>query len=122
MLVDEIAALFSIPDLCEALLDYIQHVNGADNGYIRMLGGCHYAIRGCQLPFTHLQVWNKFHLKDTAYHFPHNSLPSKTVNASPPFNEWILGQCDPVITNLDLNFKWLYSELRGMRLIAYILH
>ena len=62
MLVDKVAALFSIPDLQEASSDYIQHVNRADNGYIRTVGGCHYAIRGCQLPFTHLQVWNKFHL------------------------------------------------------------
>ena len=104
MLVDDVAALFAIPDLREALSDYIQRVNRADDGYIRTLGGRRSAIRGCQLPFTHLQVWNKFRLQNTAYHFPYDPLPSKTVNASPSDDEWILGRYDPVIANLDPDF------------------
>jgi hypothetical protein len=116
MPVDEVATLFDIPDLREALSDYIQRINKADDGYIRTLGGRRSALSGCQLPFTHLQVWNKFCLQNTAYHFPHNPLPSKTVNASPPSNEWILGHYDPVIVNLDPDFKWPHSGLKGMRL------
>jgi hypothetical protein len=123
MPIDEVATLFDIPDLREALSDYIQRVNRSGDGYIRALGGRRSAVKGCQLPFTHLQVWKKFRLQNKSYEYPHNPLPSKTVNASPPSNEWILGRYDPVIANLDPDFKWPHSGLEGMRLfIFYIDH
>jgi len=119
MLIDEVAALFDIPDLREALSDYIQRINKVDDGYIRTLGGRRSALRGCELPFTHLEVWKKFHLQNKAYHFPHNPLPSKTINASPPSKEWTLGRYDPVIANLDPDFNWPQSGLKGMNLIIF---
>jgi hypothetical protein len=124
MVVDDVAALFNIPDLRPALSDYIQRVNRSNNGYIGALGGRRSASEGCKLPFNHLQVWKKFRLQNAAYHFPHDPLPSKTVNASPPLNEWILGRYDPVIANLDPDFKWPHSGLEGMAPyeIVYILH
>ena len=68
MPIDEIATLFNIPDLREALSDYIQRIGNANHGYIRVLGGCRSASRGSQLPFTHLQVWKKVLLQNKVYH------------------------------------------------------
>ena len=125
MLIDDVAALFSIPDLREALSDYIQRIDRAEDGYIRALGGRRSGIRGCHLPFTHVQVWKKFRLQNKAYHFPHSPLPSKTINASPPDDGWIMGRYDPVMANLDPDFKWPHSGLKGKimtSLIFYIVH
>jgi hypothetical protein len=119
MLIDEVAALFDILDLREALSDYIQRINRVNDGYIRTLGGRRSALRGCELPFTQLEVWKKFRLQNTAYHFPHDPLPSKTVNASPPSKEWTLGRYDPVIANLDPDFNWPHSGLKGTNLIIF---
>ncbi|KAF8800624.1 hypothetical protein BYT27DRAFT_7262783 [Phlegmacium glaucopus] len=85
--INDIATLFNTPDLHEALSNYIQCITNANNGYIRVLGGRHSASQGSQLPFTHLQVWKKLCLQNKAYHFPHETLPSKTVNACPPSGE-----------------------------------
>ncbi|KAF8809172.1 hypothetical protein BYT27DRAFT_7222697 [Phlegmacium glaucopus] len=111
--------LFNIPDLHEALSDYIQCIANANNGYIRVLGGRRSASQGSQLPFTHLQVWKKLHLQNIAYHFPHETLPSKTVNACPPSGEWELGRYNPVIINLDPDFEWPHSRLEGMDIIDF---
>ncbi|KAF8800937.1 hypothetical protein BYT27DRAFT_7227077 [Phlegmacium glaucopus] len=111
--INDIATLFNIPDLHEALSDYIQCIANANDGYIRVLGGRRSASQGSQLPFTHLQVWKKLHLQNKAYHFPHETLPSKTVNACPPSGEWELGRYNPVIVNLDPDFEWPHSRLEG---------
>ncbi|KAF8801574.1 hypothetical protein BYT27DRAFT_7261911 [Phlegmacium glaucopus] len=96
--INDIATLFNIPDLHEALSNYIQCITNANDGYIRVLGGRRSASQGSQLPFTHLQVWKKHRLQNKAYHFPHETLPSKTVNACPP--------SDP-------DFEWPHSRLEG---------
>ena len=117
MPIDEIATLFNIPDLHEALSDYIQRISNVNDGYIRALGGRRSASRGVQLPFTHLQVWKKFRLQNKAYHYPHETLPPKTVNACPPSGEWKLGRYDPVIVNLDPDCEWPRSGLEGMYIL-----
>jgi hypothetical protein len=114
MPINEIATLFSIPDLHEALSDYIQRITNANDEYIRVLGGRRSASRGSQLPFTHLQVWKKLCLQNKAYHYPHETLPSKTINACPPSGEWELGRYDPVIVNLDPDREWPHSGLEGL--------
>jgi hypothetical protein len=113
MPINDIATLFNIPDLHEALSDYMQRISNANDGYIRVLGGRRSA-RGSQLPFTHLQVWKKLRLQNKAYHYPHETLPSKTINACPPFGEWELGRYDPVIVNLDPDCEWPHSGLEGL--------
>ena len=113
MPINDVATLFNIPDLHAALLDYIQRTSNND-GYIRVIGGRRSTSRGSQLPFTHLQVWKKFHLQNKAYHYPHETLPSKTVNACPPSGEWELGRYDPVIVNLNPDYEWPHSGLEGM--------
>ncbi|KAF8808091.1 hypothetical protein BYT27DRAFT_7097852, partial [Phlegmacium glaucopus] len=109
------------PDLHEALSDYIQCIANANDGYIRVLGGCRSASQGSQLPFTHLQVWKKLRLQNKAYHFPHETLLSKTVNACPPSGEWELGRYDPVIVNLDPDFEWPHSRLEGHQVVELCL-
>jgi hypothetical protein len=119
MPINDIATLFNIPDLHEALSDYIQRISNANDGYIRVLGGRRSASRGSQLPFTHLQVWKKVRLQNKAYHYPHETLPPKTVNACPPSSEWELGRYDSVIVNLDPDCKWPNSGLEGMNILDF---
>jgi hypothetical protein len=113
MPINDIATLFNIPDLHEALSDYMQRISNTNDGYIRVLGGRR-SVRGSQLPFTHLQVWKKLRLQNKAYHYPHETLPSKTVNVCPPSGEWELGRYDPVIVNLDPDCEWPHSGLEGL--------
>jgi hypothetical protein len=112
MLIDNVATLFKILDLHEALSDYMQHIDGANDRYIRTLGGCHSACLA--LLFTHLQVWKNFHLQNKAYHYPHETLPSKVVNACPSSGDWEWGQYNPVIANLDPACEWPNSSLKGL--------
>ena len=114
MSVDDVANLFDIPDLREALADYIQRISGANDGYIRTLGGRRSAPQGSALPFTNLKVWKKFRLQNKSYHYPHETLPSTAINACHPCGEWKLGQYDPVIANMDPTFNWPQSGLKGM--------
>ncbi|KAF8817000.1 hypothetical protein BYT27DRAFT_7325734 [Phlegmacium glaucopus] len=112
MLIDDVATLFNIPDLCEALSNYMQCII-TDDGYIRALGGRRSASQG-PLPFTHLQIWKKFCLQNKAYHYPHETLRSEAVNACPPSGKWELGRHDPVIANLDPACEWPHSGLKGL--------
>lgn len=119
MPINDIATLFNIPDLHEALSDYIQRISNVKDGYIRVLGGRRSASRGSQLPFTHLQVWKKFRLQNKAYHYPHETLPPNTVNVCPPSGEWNLGRYDPVIVNLDPDCEWPHSGLEGIHILDF---
>ena len=114
MPINDIATLFNIPDLHEALSDYIRHIANTKDGYIRVIGGCCSATQGSQLLFTHLQVWKKLRLQNKVYHYLHETLPSKTVNACPPSGEWNLGRYDPVIVNLNPDCEWPHSSLEGL--------
>ena len=119
MPINDIATLFNIPDLHKALSDYIQRISNANDGYIRVLGGRRSALQGTQLPFTHLQVWKKVRLQNKAYHYPHETLPPKTINAYPPSGEWELGRYDSVVINLDKDSEWPQSGLEGMDILYF---
>ena len=118
MPINDIATLFNIPDLYGALLDYIRRITNTNDGHIRVIGGRRSAAasasQGSQLPFTHLQVWKKLRLQNKAYHYPHETLPPKTINACPPSGEWKLGRYDSVIVNLIPDCEWPYSGLEGI--------
>jgi hypothetical protein len=58
-------------------------------------------------------------LQNKAYHYPHETLPPKTVNACPPSGEWELGRYDPVIVNLDPDCEWPHSGLEGMDILDF---
>jgi hypothetical protein len=111
MLIDNVATLFKILNLCKALSDYMQCIDGANDRYIRTLGG--HCSACLALPFTHLQVWKNFCLQNKAYHYPHETFPSKVVNACPPSGDWEWGRYDPVTANLDPACKWPNSGLKG---------
>ncbi len=114
MSINETAVLFDIPDLHQALVDYLQRLSKVNDGHIRVLGGRRSGTsKDIHLPFTHLQVWKKIRLQNKAYHFPHQAMPSRTVNACPPLGEWVHGHYDPIIVNLDPTNKWPHSGLKG---------
>ena len=64
-------------------------------------------------------MWKKFRLQNKAYHYPHETLPPKTVNACPLSGEWELGRYDQVIVNLYPDCEWLRSGLEGMDIIDF---
>jgi hypothetical protein len=59
MTVEDAAAMFDLPDFRPALGDYMIRLAG-QNGepFIKTVGGRRYSHQGCQLPFTHIEVWN----------------------------------------------------------------
>lgn len=114
MLVDEVASKFSIPDLREALADYIQRIESSGSHLVTSLGGRRSSNKGCDLPFTHLEVWKKVRIQRKSYHFPHRPLPAKTINASPPESNWTFGRHDVAVANLNPSCEWPHSGIKGI--------
>lgn len=94
-------------------------ITNANDKHIRVLGGHRSTSRGSQLPFTHLQMWKKFHLQNKAYHYPYETFPSKTINVCPPSGKWELGCYDSVIVNLDPVCEWPHSGLEGLDILDF---
>lgn len=121
MLVDDVALMFDIPDLREALSDYIQRTQSSCSHHTTVIGGRRVSAKGCILPFAQLEVWKKVRLQSKSYHAPHSPLPAQTVNASPPSGQWTHGRHDIVIANMDPFFEWPYSGLQGIYFVFSIL-
>ena len=114
MTVEDAAAMFDLPDFRPALGDYMIRLAGQKGEpFIKTVGGRRYSHQGCQLPFTHIEVWNRVRLQSKSYYYPHDPLPAQTINAYPPSAEWPLGRYDPVLVNNDLSEEWPSSGLRG---------
>ncbi|CAA7259005.1 unnamed protein product [Cyclocybe aegerita] len=102
-----------------------QSSSGAPQFHISAVGGHRFAQKDCQLPFTHVEVWEKVRLQTTAYHDPHPILPPITINAAPLSEAWPHGNFDQAIFNMDPSQKWPNSGLNGhliadVRLIFHI--
>ena len=108
--ISDIVKLYNIPDFPGAISDFISRTSSNGNGFIEVVGGRRSAYIHRIL---HLQVWTKIRLQTTAYHYPHNILPSVTLNAIPPSKSWEEGQYDSVIINMDQSHKWPKSGLTG---------
>ena len=117
MLVDDVAAMFQLPDLRPALADYLQRLKTHESSL--SVGGRRIATPGSQLPFDKLQVWPRIRIQTKAIHHPNNILPPQTLNVCPPSKEWPHGRYDAVLVNIDHNFTWPKSRLNGKQHTSY---
>jgi hypothetical protein len=108
----EVAQLYNLPDLAEAIGSFIKRVASSSTGYIDSIGGRR-LIHQNTLPVSYLQVWKKVRIQSKGYHHPHDKLVPYTINASPPSAVWPYGQFDSVIFNIDQHEKWPKSGLHG---------
>ncbi|KAF5321441.1 hypothetical protein D9619_000085 [Psilocybe cf. subviscida] len=134
MSVDETALLFHIPDLRAALGDYIllsQH--GPALNHVSSIGGRRRSTANCSLPFHELEIWTQFRLQTQSFYAPYHILPSKSINCAPPPKQnsdnssaggnfitqknWVHGQHDVVILNLNAEAQWPYSGLAGHQVV-----
>lgn len=131
MSIDQLSTLYQIPDLQSALKEYVYRVQSVPTAerkdiHIECIGGRRHASSGTgigegQLPFTHLEVWDKVRLQSTAYHHPHNLLSPVSLNAAHPAEPWSYGHYDSAIFNLDPSAKWPTSGLKGKTFLNIIL-
>lgn len=112
-LIDEVARQFRLPDLRAALGDFILRTQNANSSRIANIGSRRTSSSDCPLSFMHLEVWTNFCLQTKGYHYPHPTLPPKTLNAAPPSPQWPVGRYDAIILNLDPSQKWPHSGLKG---------
>jgi hypothetical protein len=120
MTIDDAATKFALPDLRPALGDYMIWVAGQSREvFNRTIGGRRHSVQDCELPFTHVEVWNRVRLQTRSYHSPHAPLPAHTINAYPPSTEWPLGRNDSVVVNHDPSEEWPQSGLPGKSLVFF---
>ena len=116
LLVDEVAKLYCIPDLCPALGDYLQHITTGEELGLLDVRGRRLSPKNCDLPFDRLEVWKKVYLQSKAYHHPHTVLPDQSITALPPS----LGQFDNAIMNVDPTKEWPFSGLNSVSLTSIV--
>lgn len=117
MSVDEVAALYHLPDLRSAIGDYF--LRASNTGGPFSIGGRRISQESCTLLSELLEVWTHFRLQTKAYHEPHETMPSHTINAHPPTSEWPLGHFDTVIINSDSTKQWPFCGLEGFFLLFH---
>ncbi|KAG0694390.1 hypothetical protein DFH29DRAFT_1006389 [Suillus ampliporus] len=113
--IDEVAIMFSLPDLRPAIADFL-HREVTHGNQIHSIGGPRRALHDAELPFNNLQVWFKVRLQETNFHDPNNIRPAQTLNCSPPSNPWTLGCYDTVIIQTNSGHSWPASGLAGKEL------
>jgi len=110
--VDEVAAMFQLPDLKPALADYLQRaLAGAD---VYAIGGHRRAAPSCPLEFPKLEVWSSFRIQSKSFHNLGKPLEARTVNCSPPDKSYPFGLCDAVLVNTNPTMRWPKSGLKGI--------
>ena len=119
MSVNEIAALYCLPDLRSAIGNYFIHASNTGGPF--SIGGQWISQESCTLLSEQLEVWTYFHLQTKAYHEPHETMPSHTINAHPPASEWPLGHFDTIIINSDSTKQWPFCGLKGFFFFSFTL-
>ena len=112
MEINTIADKYGLPDLHAALVHYVYRNH---NGRPLQVGGKRQHPADERLPFQQLQIWQKFHLQQRAYHDPTHILPAQSLIASPPSlaTGWPKGWYDTAFINIDDNAVWPSSGLKG---------
>ena len=112
MSVDDAAIMFQLPDLCPALADYLQWVKTSQVPDL-LIGGRRVSVLGCKLLFDKLQVWSRIRIQTKSVHHPHEINLLQTLNVCPPNNQWPHGRYDKVLVNINREFSWPKSRLKG---------
>lgn len=113
--VDDTSVKFDLPDLRQALADYIRHTADPSINILTLqIGGWRSAAPGCRLPSDMLRIWTKVRMQVTKFHYPGVAAEPRTVMSSPSLEEWPTGQYDTVLVNTDPNQRWPESGLKGL--------
>lgn len=110
--IEEVSQLYGLDDLQAALSNYYKRI-GQDPTAQPVVGGTR--TRTEPLPIDFVDVWTRVRIQNKGFHFPHGILPSQTIRADPPTDEWPKGRLDTVIFNTDTSKSWPRSGLEGMK-------
>jgi hypothetical protein len=93
--VDDAALLFKLSDFCGALGDYfvLQQTYITHHGQRK-------SMPACQLPFSHISVWNGFRMQQHSTQDPRIVRPSQTIQALPPSASMPDGRCNTVLVSV----------------------
>ncbi|KAG1784901.1 uncharacterized protein HD556DRAFT_1451287 [Suillus plorans] len=114
MKLDDIADTFNIPGLHHALSDFLQR-DARNRNLIHGVGVPRRSLidRPLTLPFDRAQVWHTVRLQQVSYHDSSAALPAQTLHTSPSSPEWLKGRRDAVLVNIDGQYEWPQSGLKG---------
>lgn len=114
MKIDNVADEFNIPDLRDAISNFLR-LDARNRDVIHGVGISRRSLidRPSTLPFDRVQVWHTVRLQEVSFHDPCVILPAQTLHASPPCPGWPKGQRDAVLINVDREYEWPQSGLRG---------
>ncbi|KAG1831476.1 hypothetical protein EV424DRAFT_1314149, partial [Suillus variegatus] len=114
MKLDDIADTFNIPDLHHALSDFLQ-CDARNRNLIHGVGVPRRSLidHPPTLPFDHAQVWHTVRLQQVSYHDSSAALLAQTLHASPSSPKWLKGRRDAVLVNIDGQYEWPQSGLKG---------
>lgn len=114
--IDEVARLYSLPQLRAALVKYVYRRQSASQP---IRSGRQYRADK-PLPFEKLQIWCKVRLQQKAFHDTSRTLPPQTLNAHYPTISWPKGRYDAAFVNIDPEEDtWPQSGLRGTQLVSF---
>lgn len=91
MTIDEASTSFGLPDLRPALGDYVAGRSYDDRGGVRR------SRDGCELPFTHINVWHNMRFQRRSAQDSRVLLPPQTIQALPRSNTMLHGRGNPVV-------------------------
>ena len=106
---DEAAEMFKIPDLHQALMEYLHRL---ENGTPYVVSGTR--TNHCVLPFDCIQIWYKVCMQQMQYY--NSKVPNgpQTLRALPPSTSCPHGLYDAVVINAEPQSEWLRCGLNGM--------
>jgi hypothetical protein len=114
--VDAAAHLFHIPDFHGALGDYftLRQLYAACHGQRR-------STPNCELPFSHIHVWNSFRMQQHSTQDPRIIRPSRTIQALPPSASLPQGRCNTVLVVIaDGSGEQISSSANDSKILTYV--
>ena len=110
MTIEDAAKRFDLPDLPNAIAEYLQTSQKVSFTIGRRCVASH------EVPpeSIKLDIWTSIRIQTKTYHAPHENLPPWTINVSPPVKGWPIGRYDAIMINVDPSLVWPYSGFNGM--------
>jgi len=97
---DEAAEMFKIPDLHQALVEYLHRL---ENG-THIVSGTR--SNHCTLPFDRIQIWYKVHTQQMQYYISKVPDAPQTLRAVPPSTSCPHGLYNAVVINAEPQSEW----------------
>ena len=110
MTIDEVAALFDLPNLHLAICEYFYRCT---NSVEHNIAGRRRASPNCSLPSDRIQIWTKVRVQVRNYHNPVLVEPTQTMNVAPPSQEHPRGLYDSAVFSPSAESDWPSQGLNG---------